>query len=204
MTFSSKLTGAASCLAFCLLGASASAATLTGTFTTDDQLAQYTWNLAQPSNIVAYTDSYASGGFVPVISLFDGTSGAFIASDGGDVSCSGGRMMDGTTGICNDAYLSTSLAKGSYTVVLSEFFNFPKGSNLSDGFTENGAGNFTSSVCSATGAFYETDLAPCVQRTGNYSLNLTSTSTPEPSTGWLALPALALAAYRFRRLKSRT
>ena len=78
-------------------------------------------------------------------------------------------MMDATTGICNDAYLATPLAAGKYTLVLSEFFNYPAGSNLSNGFTETGSPTFTSSACPGmSGPFLETDLAPCVQRTGNF------------------------------------
>ena len=188
-----------------LSGAAASATTLNGSFTTDDQSFTYTWNLAQATTVTAATTSYAAGGFVPVLSLFNATTGAFIAVDGGDAMCTNGRMKDGATGLCNDAFLNTAVSAGSYKVVLTEFDNFPNG-NLSDGFSETGNGNFTSAVCSTSGPFWETDLAPCVQRTGNYSLNLTtaSTATPEPATVWLMLPVLAIAAYRFRRLKAQS
>ena len=200
MKFCNKFTYLVGCLV--LSGAAASATTLTGAFTTDDQSFQYTWNLSQATTVTAATNSYASGGFVPVLSLFNATTGAFVAVDGGDASCSSGRMMDGATGLCNDAFLSASVAAGSYRVVLTEFDNFPNG-NFSDGFSEAGNGNFTSSVCGTSGPFWETDLAPCAQRTGNYSLNLsTATSaTPEPATVWLMLPVVALAAYRFRGAK---
>ena len=186
-----------------LSGAAASATTLTGSFTGDDQSFQYTWNLAQATTVTAATTSYAAGGFVPVVSLFNATTGAFVAVDGGDASCTNGRMKDGTTGLCNDAFLNTAVAAGSYKVVLTEFDNFPNG-NFSDGFSEAGNGNFTSAACGTSGPFWETDLAPCVQRTGNYSLNLStaSTATPEPATVWLILPVLAIAAYRFRRVKT--
>ena len=205
MNFSSKLSGAVGCLLLSLLsGPTAHAATMTGMLSSDDQTASFNWNLAQSSNVVAYTNSYASGGFVPVVSLFDVTSGNLVAVDGGDASCSNGRMMDSTTGICNDAYLAASLAKGSYVVVLSEFFNYP-GATLSAPFSEAGAGDFTSGVCGTTGGFWETDLAPCVQRTNNYSLTLSSasTATPEPSTVWLTLPVLAVAVYRLRKSATR-
>lgn len=205
MNLHSKLSCTAGCLLLAIVNAApASASTMAGKLLTDDQVVQFTWNLTQASNVVAYTDSYASGGFVPVLSLFDGSTGAFIASDGGDASCSHGRMMDAGTGICNDAYLTASLAKGSYTVALTEFFNYPNGPNLSNGFSQAGMGNFTSGVCSgAAGPFFETDLAPCVQRTGNYSVNLSATAaTPEPATVWLFLPVMALAAYSYRKTKN--
>ena len=66
MNLCSKLSSAAACLLLAFLNsAPASATTLTGAFTTDDQLFQYTLNLSQPSTAVAYTTSYATGGFVP-------------------------------------------------------------------------------------------------------------------------------------------
>ncbi len=177
----------------------ASATTLNGSFTTDDQMFQYTWALPQASSVTAITTSYASGGFVPVLSLFD-ASGTFIASDGGDASCTDGRMADAATHLCNDAYLHTSLAAGSYRLVLTEFFNYPNG-DYSQGFSEQGAGNFTSGVCSTSGPFWESDVTPCVQRSGNYSVTVTSGSatTPEPATAWLILPVLAIAGFRFRK-----
>lgn len=205
MNLSSKLSSTAACLLLAFFNsAPASATTITGAFSTDDQVFQYTWNLSRPSTVVASTSSYATGGFVPVLSVFSAATGAFIIGDGGDASCSSGRMMDATTGICNDAYLSTSLAKGSYIVALTEFYNYPAGSNLSNGFTETGSPNFTSSVCSgASGPFYETDLSPCVKRTGNYSLNLSANvATPEPATAWLFLPVIAFAVYSYRSKKA--
>ena len=195
----------ASCSFAFLTVAAASATTLTGSFTTDDQSFQYVWNLSQASTVTAATTSYASGGFVPVLSLFDNTSGAFIAVDGGAGSCANGRGTDPTTGICNDAYLKQSLAAGSYRVVLTQFDNFPNGSNISAGFSEMGNGNFTAGFCNASGPFQEIDLAPCVQRTGNYSLNLNAANAavPEPGSAALVLPALAFAAWRFSSARNR-
>ncbi len=193
-----------SCTLGCLLAGFAattvaSTATLGGSFSADEQMFQYTWTLPQASSATAYTTSYASGGFVPVLSLFD-ASGTLIASDGGDASCTDGRMADASTHLCNDAYLHSLLAAGSYRLVLTEFFNFPNG-NYSHGFSEQGAGNFTSSVCGTSGPFWETDLAPCVQRSGDYSVTVTSGSaaTPEPATAWLVLPVLVMGAYKFRK-----
>lgn len=199
MNFRSKLFGLL--LAFVSTGA-LSAASFSGSFTSDDQMFQTSLSLAGPSTITAYTTSYASGGFVPVVSLFNQTTGAFIATDGGDASCTNGRMMDATTGICNDASLSSPVATGNYLVVLTEFYNFPNG-NFAAGFGQAGTGDFTSSACGTSGPFWETDLAPCVQRTGSYSLNLSSIATPEPATAWLILPILAFGVSRFRKTQGR-
>jgi hypothetical protein len=185
----------------------ASSVTYTGTFTADDQVQEYTWTLAQNSQVLLSTDSYGggtsngvttpAGGFVPVISLFSST-GTVIASDGGDGVCQGSMKKDGVTGMCDDAYISTDLAAGSYIVAVSEFFNVPIGPNLSDGFLMQGQGDFTGSTCGTTGAFYATDVAPCVERTGNFAVTLST--VPEPASVCLiAIPFLVFGAVRVRK-----
>ncbi len=163
---------------------SVGATTLTGSFSSDDQLVELTWTTPVATTLAAYTTSYASGGFVPVISLFDQPTGNYITFDGGDASCSNGIIKDPATGMCDDAYLSQRVAAGSYRVVLSEFYNLPNG-NFGDGFSEAGAGNFTAGACNASGAFWQVDVNPCIERTGHYSLHVNSaTPVPEPVTAW--------------------
>lgn len=185
----------------------ASTVSYSGSLSGDDQVQEYTWTLTQNAQVLLETDSYGggvsngvttpSGGFVPVISLFTST-GTLLGSDGGDGMCFGSMDRDGKTGMCDDAYLATDLKAGSYIVALSEFFNVPVGPNLSDGFLMQGQGNFTGSTCGTSGAFYETDVAPCVQRTGNFSLTLSS--VPEPATvGLMAIPFLLFGAARMRK-----
>lgn len=190
------------CLLLGLGGAqSLPGATFTGSFTSDDQLFQTAWTTQTPTTFTAYTTSYASGGFVPVISLFNQATGDYLSFNGGDASCSAGRMKDAGTGLCDDAYLSRLLPAGSYWVVLSQFYNLPNG-NYSDGFSQTGTGNFTAAACNATGSFWQVDANPCVQRTGNYALTLNAaTPVPEPATGYLLLGALAgtVTLYRKKR-----
>lgn len=209
MGFYSKLSVALSGLVIGLIPfnqASASSVTYTGTFASDDQVQEYVWTLPQSTTAILYSDSYGggtsngvttpAGGFVPIISLFDST-GTLITSDGADGTCSGSMAMDGVTGMCDDAYIKTNLAAGSYTVAITEFFNEPVGPNLSNGFTEQGQGNFTGPTCGTTGAFYQSDVAPCVERTGTFAV--TFSSIPEPGTLWLAVPAIALGFWKRRR-----
>jgi len=186
------------CLGLLALGnANASTISYSGTLSGDDQVQLYTYTLSQASPVMFETNSYASGGFVPVLSLFN-SMGVEIGSDGADNTCYSGMTANAATGICNDALLSENLAAGSYTLAITEFFNVPVGPNLSNGFLEQGQGNFTGSTCGTTGAFYETDIAPCVQRTDAYSVNITA--TPEPATFWLG--SVLVAAFFVTRRRT--
>jgi hypothetical protein len=177
--------------------ANATTVSYSGTLSGDDQDQLFAYTLTSSSDVIFQSSSYASGGFVPVISVFDST-GMEIGSDGGDQTCYAGMSASAATGMCNDAYLAADLKAGSYTLAITEFYNVPVGPNISDGFLMQGQGNFTGPTCGATGAFYETDVAPCVQDTGNFAF--TATTTPEPSTIWLgALPLVLFGLARRRR-----
>ena len=182
--------------------AHADTATYAGTFLTDDQVNLYSVTSTSTANYSFFTTSYAggnnldgtrtpSGGFVPVLTLFDGT-GAPIGSDGGSGMCRGSAVADGTTGLCNDALLQETLGPGSYTLALSEFPNVAVG-NLGTPFLF--AGQTTGSFCGGSGTFLETDLAPCVQRDASYAVDVTTGALPapipEPPTWILVLPAAA-------------
>jgi hypothetical protein len=170
----------------------AKANTVTGTFNTDDQVNFYTTTLTSSQTFNVNTTSYAAGGFDPVLTLFY-ANGSPIAP-----SMTGGTA-DPVTGLSNDAYISQLLGPGTYLLSLSEFPNgATNGAN--DPFLFAGMGNFTPSLCpGSTGtSFLESDVAPCVQRTGNFAFtsNVTlapaATVTPEPATWILVLPATGL------------
>ncbi len=208
-TFTSLL-GLVSLISVSAAYSRASTVSYSGTFVGDDQVAQYSYTTPGAGPVIFSTDSYgggtfngvttAAGGFVPVISVFNAANGVLLGSDGGDGICSAGMAADVTTNMCDDASLSLTLGTGSYVVAVSEFFNVPVGPNLSDGFLEQGQGNFTGGTCGTSGAFYETDVAPCVQRDGNFTLNISA--VPEPTT--LGLGVLAIAAGLMgRRVRSR-
>ena len=108
-------------------------------------------------------------------------------------ACGGSAAADSVTGLCNDASIMQTLAAGTYTLALSEFPTAAAGNNLSDGFLYLGN---TGSFCggSGSGTFLETDVDPCVQRTGNYAVNISSTApVPEPSTLALVLSGAGFA-----------
>jgi hypothetical protein len=202
-------TYAAGMLAFALLGfvfgpqAHADTATESGTFSADNSVYTYDITVSGTQNYTFYTTSYATGGFVPYLTLFStsgANSGMPLGFDGADGMCSGSMTADATTGMCDDAFLQETLSPGTYTLDLTEFPNVANG-NLSDGFLFAGDATATGDVCGVSGGmFLQADVAPCVQRTDAYSLTITSASpTPEPSTFLLGLPVAAFILLSARR-----
>lgn len=192
--------------------ASAAAFSFTGTFNQDDDVRVFNFDLSSTSVVTLQTWSYGggansdgavvpAGGFHPVLSLF--SSAGMLMDSVSSGSC-GPQMMDSVTGLCGDAFLQQSLAAGSYTVALTEFFNVPVGPNLSNGFLQAGSGNFTGPTCNVPGgAFLDTADIDCAQRTNAYALDIVGVDTataadasaiPEPATFVLLLPALLLMA----------
>lgn len=189
--------------------------TQTGTFGSDNQVYQYLLNIPTSTTVIISTDSYGggtnmngtttpAGGFVPVLTLFSTVSpGNVIAFDGADGVCHSGAKMDTSTHMCDDAYIQTPLAAGNYILDLTEFPNVANGTfNSNPQFLFGNDPTATGDVCGvAGGQFLQADVAPCVQRTGNFLLNIAS--VPEPATLWLALPVLAVGLLRRKRISSR-
>ena len=201
-------------LALCSLfarGASATSFTASGQLPTDTAVVQYNLAITTPGATNFYTTSYAGGlnadgtttaggGFDPVLTLYSST-GAFIATGGGASTCGGSTNADSVTGLCNDAYFTESLDTGNYTLAITEFPFYPNG-DLSSGFFSSIDPTAISDACGSSTPFLESDVAPCVARNGNYTVNassVTSTVTPEPSTLLLLAGPLAGLIYSNRR-----
>ena len=179
--------------------ASATTLTETGTFTTDNQVAEFTFNVPTASTYTLYTTSYSEGGFVPVLSLFHG-NGTIVAADGGSGMCMGSATKDSGTKMCDDAYLNLALTSGSYILALTEFPNVAI-NNLSDGFLFASDPHATGTVCGESGGtFLQSDVSPCVQRDGKYAVDVTNASAvPEPPTWALMLPAAGILFFAGRQ-----
>jgi hypothetical protein len=67
------------------------------------------------------------GGFDPIVSVFD-SAGSLLA------------VNDDYFGA--DSYIPLSLTAGSYTAVVTQYYNFPLGPTLGDGFSEDSSPNF--------------------------------------------------------------
>lgn len=189
-----------------------------GTFTQDDQVQLFSFNVAAPSTVTLRTWSYAGGtnaagdaiargGFDPILALFDSTGLRIGQNDDG-----GSNVSTDLSNRNYDTFFTVDLGPGSYTVSVMVFDNFSVGPNLSDGFTRTGLGNFT-------GTFVPPALCPearfCdvsgsteyTQRNGSWAFDILNVETadiisqiPEPSTwSMLGLAGLALARARRRR-----
>lgn len=203
-----NLRGTTVCMAALLLlsfafgrDADASSTTYNGTFAADNSVFQLPFTVTGTQTYTFQTNSYASGGFVPVLTLFSPT-GTPVGFDGADGMCNGSETPSSSTGICDDAFLQETLTSGNYTLDLTEFPNVAIG-NLSDGFLFASDPTATGDVCGVPGGmFLESDLATCVQRTDSYSLTVTSAGVnpvPEPSSMLLMLPVAAILAVASRR-----
>lgn len=185
--------------------------TFSGLFTSDDSIFNYNFTTTSTQVFNFYTTSYGGGinldnsvslpgGFDPVLTLFSNATGNVLGFGGGTGMCQGSSSMDPTTGLCEDASFSKILAPGTYTLDLTEFPNVAIG-ELSDGFLFAGDHTITGDFCGVSGGtFLQSDVAPCVQRTADYAVDISSTpSVPEPPTWVLVLPAAAAMALFGRR-----
>ncbi len=181
------------------LGTISAPVTSTGTLPNQGQVLEASFTITSTSRLSMFTDSYgggtsvngstqAPGGFMPSMVLFN-AAGNYVA---GETFPFGNT--DPVTGLKGDASITVaSLSAGSYIVALSDWQvqQPPTATNLSDGFINYGSGT---SFIDVQGNL----------RTGSYALNVSATpsasTTPEPATVWLVLPALGsvLAVIRKR------
>ncbi len=156
-----------------------------GTFLNDASVFSDPFTVTAPQNYTFTTTSFASGGIVPVLTLFNSTTGLVVDFSGAN------------TGV-SDVTLSDNLTAGSYLLDLTEFPNSAVGPTLAAGFYPNNP-TITGSDCGVTGGMFYNDIT-CAKTTANYGLTVTTAAvTPEPSTLLLVLPpALALLGRRRR------
>ena len=165
--------------------------TQSGVFATDEEHGLVAFSLASDQTLYFYTTSYAgglnadgstaaSGGFDPIVTLFDSTNTYVAFNDDDTVNYN--RPKNGT-GSSLDAYLAQNLTAGNYTLVVTQFYSFANvGSNINDPFSEDGRPNFTSIFASGRpGMFYDSTGN---QNTGSYTVNVSAAppAVPEAST----------------------
>ncbi len=184
-SFSQRVGGAVAAAAAALLAAPAHAdvASYQGRFIADDDLLQVHFTLAGKADVQAATQSWAGGGFAPVLALFSATAGELLRD--------GGHGPRGPApGQGRDARLAGTLDAGDYTLVLSQDGNLPLGPRLDDGYGRAGQHDYTgrSHLGQPGMRFVDADGSA---RSGDYALTLQVSAVPRPASFSL-LAALGL------------
>lgn len=171
-------------LGFAATHEAAAAPLSSGSFLNDDSFYSFSFTTAASGQFTFNTTSYLTGGFAPVLTLFNSLTGKEIDNAGTGTS---------------DVSISDALSASSYILYLTEFPNVASGS-LSDGFLFTGFPTITGDSCSVPGGkFLDTTSAPCKQRTSSYAVNETISAVPEPPTWLLVLPPALLLIGASRR-----
>lgn len=189
-----------------------------GTFGADDQVQYFHLTVNSTTAVTFQSFGYAggtdsatvipAGGFAPELSLFALVGADYVLANSDNGGHCGITGTDPVTGNCDDPYLQTVLAPGSYYVALSVYDNLPATGNLLDGFKQTGNPGFTCAEGGLTGQFCDVTTATFVPRTANWALDIAGattvapTSIPEPSTLWPLLSCGLLGALRLRRKTS--
>lgn len=177
--------------------ASATDFSYTGTLSDPNAVLMFNFTVGSPSTITLRSYSYAggtnaggtlisSGGFDPILTLFDSTGLEINHNDDGGsahVPCDGTR--------CYDVYLQQLLSPGTYTVSIQAYSNFAIGPNLSNGFENDGSFNGRTSFY----AFDILNVDQAIQVAG---------AVPEPSTWAMMLFGFGAAGVALRRQKKKT
>jgi hypothetical protein len=179
----------------------------TGTLAADDEVLLFDFTVDAPSIITLRTYSYAggvqasgnlvpSGGFDPILALFD-SEGNFITYN--DDGISGTVPFDPDTGEAFDTAVEIVLDAGDYTVSVMQYNNKAAGPTLADGFDQSGDPFFTSTYNCSNGQFCDaSNVAPYNNRTNEWAfdvLNVESATLvapepepePEPGDGCMAI-----------------
>ncbi len=179
-------------------------ATINGTLPSADTALEESFTLPTDSNFWAATSSYATGGFKPTLTLYSAT-GLYEGSNG---------ATPPPGGVAGDSYLMSNgpLTAGNYILMLNDATvvpvpNAPNPADLSaNGFvcSANGTGTDAGSACSFGSSVNGTAA------TGAYALSLTVapvggtgggvSSTPEPATVLLLVPAFGLLYFMRKRI----
>jgi hypothetical protein len=153
-----------------------------GTFTHDNDIALSSLTVGAASNVTIFTSSWQSGGFDPVLTLWNSSGNFIIEQD--DSSGAGSAISNAVTYNYGqwDSYFTYNLTAGTYTVSIAQYNNFAAGTNLSSGFQEDGNPNFTFDYGWGTQPYFNGIQNDNDARTGNWALHVIHVNpAPTPS-----------------------
>ena len=198
----------------------------TGNLSSDDEVLLFNFTVDATSLVTLRSYSYAGGtnaagtaiargGFDPILALFN--SAGVLLNQQDDAGCSL-VPADALTGECWDVSFQQTLSGGSYTVAVMQFDNFANGPNLSNGFENQGQGNFTATFsCPGLNPFQDVSgVSSGCQRDSHWAFDILNVGAasgpggggpppvqvPEPSTLGLLGLGLAIAGRCIRRRRT--
>jgi hypothetical protein len=157
--------------------------TTTGTLASQGTPLLETFSLASTTVLTVTSTSYATGGFQPNLFLFNSTGNEVAVGSPFGVA-------DPTTHIIGDSRISALVPAGSYTLAITDFLlnQSLTSTKLSAGFTQNYGDGAT---------FQDADGNT---RTGAFSITVTASAVPEPTTLWLSATCLAALAIKSKNI----
>lgn len=185
-----------------------------GHFSNDNDVQLFNFSVGAPGDVTIFTSSWLSGGFDPILGLWDSSGNQILEQDDG--SLGGSTVSNGVNYAYGefDSFINLNLAAGHYFATLSQYDNFSAGAMLADGFLRDGEPQFTSAFGCSNGIFCEGSLFDSnnnpvePNRTSAWELHFVNvdsasfSSIPEPSTLALSgLCGIGLLAGRLRNGK---
>lgn len=181
-----------------------------GTFTKDNDVVSLFFDVGAPSTVTIFSSSWVTGGFDPVLAIWDSTGNRMYEQDDGNSI--GSALSNGVSYNYGswDSYYSLSLGAGTYRATIAQYDNFSVGTSFADGFAHDGDDNFTTAFGSQpyfNGVFNEPEQDT---RTGNWVFHVLNVegahqepptnSVPDTAStlGLLGLGMMALAGVQRR------
>lgn len=184
----------------------------TGNFSDDDDVQLFEFTIGSDSDITLRSYSYAggtmadgtviaSGGFDPILALFDGAGNLIAQYDDGPETVPADLV---TNNQFDTNLIVYGLTAGTYFAAIMQYDNFPLGMSLSDGFDQSDP-HFTAQYNCSNGWFCDVDGN---NRSNFWAFDILdvdaasiSTPVPLPATLPLALAGIGAFGLAARRRK---